>query len=79
MNITKKEYEDNILILAEFLGAKYYKTLIKNHYTLPELTKDIIYDLFLGNVLNDERIEYEVKILHLYVIELQTKGFVDFN
>lgn len=83
MDVTKKEYQEAIQRIADRIGmGKAYAYLLESG-TLPELTKKIVYDSFRHelNLDYNNNLRYEPKdipLLREYVIELDTKGFVEF-
>jgi hypothetical protein len=84
MKITKEKYKESILILAKKYDLeKTYNLLIEENVSLPELTKYIIYDLFINEYnsyfeIEDVRYESWRNILD-YTKELQENGFVNFK
>lgn len=84
MKITKEKYKESILILAKKYDLeKTYNVFIEENITLPELTKYIIYDLFVNSYnsyfeTEDERYESWKNVLD-YTKELKNNGFVNFK
>ena len=82
MDISKKQLTEAILTMANTVGrGEVYSTLLKQT-TLPELTKMIIYEMFLNEFLyyNCEDDLYSAYRLILnYCLELEQKGYVEFK
>jgi hypothetical protein len=83
MNYTKKEYCDAISLIADELKLPAYRTMIGMiGYTLPEITKNLVYDMFLKEYDyhdSDGKLKEAYIMVHSYAIELSENGFVEFN
>ena len=88
MSESKKEVLDSIVIIANHLNLPSYSNLITSiGYTLPELVKMIVYDMFLKGFSNETawRMSSNDELLkafatvEYYARELQENGFVEFN
>lgn len=81
MKASKDDIENAILRIAELINEeKGYRVLLEET-TLPEIIKNLVYDLFLINIENISDLdEYKVYLLiREYVAELKSKGFVTFE
>lgn len=85
MEITKKELENDILLLAMYIGKlEVVRKFIDTNVTLPELTKILVYNLFLFNFMPfNAGVSSELQTAHynlfLYCRELDKNGFVTFK
>jgi hypothetical protein len=83
MNYTKKEYCNTILLIADELKLPGYKTMMGMiGYTLPEMTKNLVYDMFLKEYDcydSDGKLKEVYTMIHSYAIELSENGFVEFK
>ncbi len=84
MTCNKQKVKDAILILAKSIGKENpYSSLINTvGYTLPELVKNLVYDLFTNkfDYRSCKDNVYKAYLLVLeYSTELNEKGFVDFK
>jgi hypothetical protein len=84
MTCDKQKLKGAIFILAKTIGKENsYSSLMDTiGYTLPELVKNLVYDLFLNKFdyrsCEDETYKAYMLILE-YGTELKDKGFVDFK
>lgn len=84
MTCNKQKVKDAVIILAKTIGNENsYSSLVDTiGYTLPELVKNLVYDLFLNKFdyrsCDDETYKSYLLILE-YGTELKDKGFVDFQ
>jgi hypothetical protein len=82
MEITKKEFESSILFFAkEFGKERNYRALLDFGAVLPELTENIICEMFLHkfnphNGTEEQNKHYE--IIFNYYKELKEVGYVEF-
>lgn len=84
MNISKEEYKEAIQRIANRIDMKDVYSYLLESSTLPEITKKIIYDSFRHELSldynnNEFYTPNDIALLREYVIELDTKGFVDFK
>jgi hypothetical protein len=86
MTVSKHTVTDSIVVIANHLKLPSYGNLISSiGWTLPELTKMIVYDMYLNSFNYDtaskesDRLRNAYKIVFEYAKELQKNGFVDFN
>jgi hypothetical protein len=79
MDCTKQEFRDAVLFIAGFIGPNKKRVYEHILYSVevPELTKHIIYDMYVHKV-KEENIK-EFRMLRQYVEELNQKGFVTFK
>jgi hypothetical protein len=61
MNITKNKFNEFILILAKKINLEHiYQSYIDDNLTLPELTKYLVYDLFISSYVPHLEPDYEI-------------------
>lgn len=83
MNYTKKEYCNAVLVIADELKLPSYKTMMETiGYALPEITKNLVYDMFLKEYdcyESDGKLKEVYTMIHSYAMELSENGFVEFK
>ncbi len=86
MNCTREQYIGAILSISEYLNLPAYKTMLDTiGYTLPEVTKMLVYDMFLKQFTFEVAqsvstpLSEDYGLIHTYVKEITEKGFVDFK
>ena len=86
MTESKEEVLDSIVIIANHLNLPSYSNLISSiGWTLPELVKMIVYDMFLKKFSYDDAARQSNEffkafaIVECYARELEKNGFVEFN
>jgi hypothetical protein len=83
MKVNRKQTEDAVLFFAKlFNQEKNYRYLINTEYGMPEVVKNIVYEMFLQKFnphtcIDDQYEQY--KLIHEYVIELNQNGFVTYE
>jgi hypothetical protein len=83
MENTKEQLRTSIILISDHIGAKNYRTMLETiGYTMPELVKNIVYDMFLAN-LNDNNCPLSIlnqyRTIQEYAKELNQNGFVEFK
>lgn len=81
MKSSREDVINSAMFFAKQFGLEEnYNARMTYTYFLPELIKDIVYELFVNdfNPYFDEGFE-NYKILHEYAIELRKNGFVEFG
>ena len=86
MTESREEVIDSIVMIANHLNLPSYNKFVTYvGWTLPELVKMIVYDMFLKKFSYDDasRQSHEVfkafAIIECYARELENNGFVEFN
>jgi hypothetical protein len=84
MNISKEELRESILNLSGFMGLQmtYHALLTEIGLTIPEVVKNLVYDMFVRQAMicDNQSPEYlkAYNDLVAYVSELHENGFVKF-
>ena len=83
MENTKEQLKQSIILVSEHIGAKNYRTMLETiGYTIPELVKNLVYDMFIANFNNNNcplSIYHQYKMIQEYAQELNQNGFVEYK
>lgn len=78
MKITQKEYKDAIQEVANAIGFGSGYVHMIEHGNLPQLTKQIVYDIFVHEFVPTESTQKNIDLFREYSKELDKNGFVEF-
>jgi hypothetical protein len=85
MNITKESFKNSLQNIAVNLkiGESFYQQTIALNGILPELTKILIYEIFVQNLqdyfIKDDTLFNDIQLLRKYCNELNEFGQVNFK
>lgn len=83
MEYTIEQLKQSIILLSDHFGGKNYRTKLQTiGYTMPELVKTLVYDMYLVNLNYDNcplSILNQYKMIQEYTKELTQNDFVEFK